>query len=200
MKESAKTRTRKTAAAEPAASARRRARPPRDEPGARLDEVDAGFEPHVAGVDYGTLDDLVGYAMRRAQLHMYEDFYRTLAPWRISPQRYSALTVVALNPGLRLTQLGHILGIAGSGTVMVVRALEALDYVERRAAEGDARAHALHVTAAGRRALRQIDAAVREQDARMTAVLSADERQALVRMLSRLAGDDADGRRRPRRR
>ena len=38
------------------------------------------FVPHVSGIDYGPLDKLVGYAIRRAQLVIYEDFMQALAP------------------------------------------------------------------------------------------------------------------------
>ena len=36
------------------------------------------FDPHVPGVQYGALDDLVGYAIRRAQILIYEDFLAAL--------------------------------------------------------------------------------------------------------------------------
>ena len=67
----------------------------------------------MPGIDYGVLDSLLGYALRRAQIVIYEDFVRTLSPWNITPQRFSALTVISGNPSLKLTQLAHILGIEG---------------------------------------------------------------------------------------
>ena len=49
------------------------------------------FNPHLADVEYGALDGLVGYAVRRAQLHIYEDFVRSLHAWDITPPRFSAM-------------------------------------------------------------------------------------------------------------
>ena len=55
----------------------------------------------VPGVDYGPLDGLLGYALRRAQNALYLDFYRATAAWDVSPQRFAALVLIARNPGLR---------------------------------------------------------------------------------------------------
>lgn len=37
-----------------------------------------GFVPHIPGIDYDILDELVGYALRRAQIVIYEDFDKSL--------------------------------------------------------------------------------------------------------------------------
>ena len=63
------------------------------------------FVPKVPGIDYGILDSLLGYAVRRAQIQLYEDFIPSLAPWGITPPRFSAMVIVSRNPGLKLTQL-----------------------------------------------------------------------------------------------
>src|SRR3546814_5503574 len=69
---------------------------------------DLHFDPHVAGIEYGALDSLVGYAIRRAQILIYEDFLAALQPWDITPQRFSALTLIAANARLKLTELAQI--------------------------------------------------------------------------------------------
>lgn len=144
------------------------------------------FVPHVPGVEYGVLDELVGYAIRRAQILIYEDFLAALAPWDITPQRFSALTIIAANPGLKSTELARILGIARSGAVQIVDQLEVLGYVTRAQAPDDRRAHCLTLTSAGRRAYAQIAEAVRAHDARISARLNADERRSLIELLGRL--------------
>jgi DNA-binding MarR family transcriptional regulator len=154
-------------------------------PGERGEIVES-FEPHVRGIDYGQLDELVGYAVRRAQISMYIDFYQSLARWGISPKRYSALTLIARNPGLMSSKLASLLGIARSGAVVLTRALETLGYVERAASATDGRAHALKLTPTGRRALRKIDVAVMAHDRRVSARLSDKDRATLIELLSRL--------------
>lgn len=149
------------------------------------------FVPHVPGIAYGVLDSLLGYALRRAQIVIYEDFVRTLSPWNITPQRFSALTVIASNPSLKLTQLARILGIARSGAVLVVDALAAMGYVERQPAPDDRRAYGLALTSKGRDDLDVITRAVCEHDRRMAAGLTADEVPQLMRLLRQVAGPRA---------
>ncbi len=144
------------------------------------------FDPHIAGVDYGPLDGLIGYAIRRAQILIYEDFLAALAPWDITPQRFSALTIIGHNPGLKLTELARILGIARSGAVQLVDHLQAQGHVERLDTEHDRRAYALALTGEGRKALQRITRAVREHDARIGATLDGDERASLIQLLGRL--------------
>lgn len=146
------------------------------------------FDPQVPGIDYGVLDGLVGYSVRRAQLAIYEDFIATLAPWKVTPPRFSALVVISRNPGLKLSLLAQILGIARSGGVLLVDALQELGYVERLASESDRRAWGLVLTAAGRRDLKAITAAVAAHDRRMSRMLDEAEKAQLVGLLKRVAG------------
>ncbi|KAG1079766.1 hypothetical protein G6F40_016171 [Rhizopus arrhizus] len=86
------------------------------------------FDPPVPGIRYGALDDLVGYAIRRAQIVIYEDFLNALAPWDITPQRVSSLSLIAATANLKLTDLARILGIARSGAVQIVNQLQDLGW------------------------------------------------------------------------
>ncbi|MGB7479237.1 MAG: MarR family winged helix-turn-helix transcriptional regulator [Burkholderiaceae bacterium] len=149
-----------------------------------------GFDPHVAGIDYGVLDRLIGYGVRRAQIAIYDDFIRSLAAWDITPPRFSALTVIEANPDLKLTELATVLGIARSGAVLLVDALQRMALVERRPAPADKRAWGLHLTPQGAATLAEARQAVLEHDARMAAHLSTHERQTLLRLLHKLAKPD----------
>ncbi|MGO4331965.1 MarR family winged helix-turn-helix transcriptional regulator [Cupriavidus sp. 2TAF22] len=155
-------------------------------PGGGTDAA-AGFDPHVADIDYGVLDRLVGYAIRRAQIRIYEDFVQSLAQWNITPPRFSALVIIARNPHLKLTELARILGIARSGAVLLVDALEDMKLVARRPAPHDRRAYSLVLTPGGRRTLEAATAAVCEHDARVAAALSAEQQDTLRALLGQLA-------------
>ncbi len=149
------------------------------------------FVAKVPGIDYGILDSLLGYAVRRAQIRLYEDFIPSLAPWGITPPRFSAMVIVSRNPGLKLTQLARIMGIARSGSVSLVDALEALGYIQRLPMPGDRRAFGLALTAKGEADLVAISAAVQAHDDRMAQALSPDERSVLRGLLSRLCETQA---------
>lgn len=146
------------------------------------------FVAHVPGIQYGVLDSLMGYAIRRAQIKTYESFIAALEPWGITPPRFSAMVIVSLNPALKLTQLARIMGIARSGAVILVDALEELGYMERQPAPEDRRAFSLTLTAKGKADLEKITAVVREQDQAVVSGLSEGERADLHRLLLKLCG------------
>lgn len=145
------------------------------------------FDPHLPNIDYGVLDSLVGYAIRRAQIRVYEDFVASLAQWNITPPRFSALQIIFNNPNLKLTELARVLGIARSGAVLLIDALEDMKLVVRKPAQGDRRAYSLALTAAGRKTLEAATAAVCAHDARIAGALSEQEQEVLRNLLGRLA-------------
>ncbi len=145
------------------------------------------FNSRVPGIDYGVLDTLVGYGVRRAQLALNDCFIQSLAPWNITPPRFSALVLISRNPGVRLTQLAQILGIARSGAVMLVDSLQALGYVERLVVPEDRRAFGLVLTAKGQADLAGIIHAVESQDQLAARALSAKEQAQLLRLLQKLS-------------
>lgn len=144
------------------------------------------FDPHLPNVDYGVLDSLIGYAIRRAQIRVYEDFVASLATWNITPPRFSALQIISCNPDLKLTDLAQILGIARSGAVLLVDALESMGLVERLPSPTDRRAFGLALTDAGRKTLKDATAAVCAHDARIAAGLSGEEQTLLKGLLEKL--------------
>ncbi|MDN3919592.1 MarR family winged helix-turn-helix transcriptional regulator [Roseateles violae] len=122
----------------------------------------------VPGLAYGVLDQLLGYALRRAQNALYLDFYRAIAqqggPAEVSPQRFAALVLVANNPGMRQGLLAQAMGLHRSGALRLTDWLTEQGWVERRDDPADARSWGLHLTAAGRRALSKLEQAVRAHD------------------------------------
>nr|MBF0685583.1 MarR family transcriptional regulator [Pseudomonas sp.] len=146
----------------------------------------ASFEAHIPGIDYGQLDTLVGYAVRRAQIRIYEDFTIALQPWNITPQRFSAMTLIDRNPGIRAIDLANVMGIARSGVAILLNTLEAAGYIRRVGEQKDKRTLALELSAAGRKALREISDAVARHDARVTASLDEEQKSLLISLLDRV--------------
>lgn len=140
----------------------------------------------VPGVDYGVLQQLLGYCMRRAQIRIYQDFLDTMAPWSITPPRFSALTLIRHNTDMKLTDLARAMGIARSGAVEVVNSLEKLGYVSRGECLTDRRAYALQLTEKGAEALDAVTRLVQEHDAKISAALSEEERAQLRTLLDKL--------------
>jgi DNA-binding MarR family transcriptional regulator len=153
---------------------------------ARISAATQHFERRVAGIEYGVLDDLVGYALRRAQIAIYEDFDAALDAFGITPQRFAALVVIAENGGISQRMLGRVLGIARSGVVLLVNGLQTRGWVAREADGDDARAWLLTLTPAGKSHLNAVRRRVRAHDRRVSRSLSDAERVQLVGLLDRL--------------
>ncbi|MCC2596811.1 MarR family transcriptional regulator [Pusillimonas sp. MFBS29] len=140
----------------------------------------------VPGVEYGLLEDLMGYALRRAQIRIYQDFLDTMESWSITPPRFSAMIIIDNNAGMKLTELAAAMGIARSGAVEVVNSLEKLGFVSRTDSEVDKRAHVLALTSVGKKALTGIAQAIQAHDARISARLTTAEQTELRRLLGLL--------------
>ena len=146
-----------------------------------------GSIARVPGIDYGGLDDHLGYALRRAQLAGFEAFHRATSGMGITPPRYSALTIVRANPGLSQSELGAALGTARSGAMQLCDWFEARGLAERRRRDGDSRAWGLFLTARGRSLIAMLARRVRSQDAAFARRLAPREREHLKKLLGKLS-------------
>ncbi|MES2104483.1 MAG: MarR family winged helix-turn-helix transcriptional regulator [Pseudomonadota bacterium] len=146
------------------------------------------FNARIEGIDYDILDQLIGYAVRRAQLTIYEDFSNSLAAEDLTPQRFSSLVIIKNNPGISQTRLSEVMGIARSGVVSIIDGFEKNGLVERQAA-GDRRSYNLHLTKTGIRELKKYKKLVEMHDDRISANLSLTEKQQLRSLLRKLGSD-----------
>jgi len=142
----------------------------------------------VPGLDYGVLDQLLGYSLRRAQVALFLAFHAATRGQHITPPRFTALVIVGANPGISQSALGAVLGIARSGAMLLTNWMVGRGLVERRRRPDDGRAWGLHLTRRGAQALDRMKTAVLTQDRRRAAILSAAERRELLRLLEKLAG------------
>lgn len=143
------------------------------------------FNARIEGVAYDLLDELVGYAVRRAQLSIYEDFAVALEAEDLTPQRFSSLVIVENNPGISQTRLAEVMGIARSGVVALIDGFEKKGLVERQASD-DRRSYSLRLTRAGARQLQRYKRAVKAHDERISAALSPAEKEQLLALLRKL--------------
>lgn len=141
----------------------------------------------VPGLDYGVLDDLLGYALRRAQVGMFLAFHAATRGMDITPPRFTALVIVGANPGIGQSALGQVLGIARSGAMMLTDWMEARGLVERRRRPNDGRAWGVHLTPRGEKMIAAMKKRVAAEDRKRAGVLAPGERRELLRLLNKLA-------------
>jgi DNA-binding MarR family transcriptional regulator len=142
----------------------------------------------VPGIDYGGLERYLGYALRRAQLAGFEAFHRATHGVPITPPRFTALVILDANPGISQSRLGHVLGTARSGAMLLTDWLESRGLAERRHRPDDGRAWGLYLTRRGTAFLRRLKSQVRAHDLTFAARLDARERRELLRLLEKLTG------------
>jgi DNA-binding MarR family transcriptional regulator len=154
-------------------------------------------------IDIGPLTRLIGYMLRRAQIAVFQEAFRTFASVGIRPAQFSVLTVIAHNPGRTQSQVAAALGIKRTNFVALLDSLERRGLAVRRPAPADRRSHALHLTDAGKATLRRLNAMVGRLEARMIGHIGKDGRIELLRLLRALAEGgcpEPRSRRAPRRR
>ncbi|MBJ7554384.1 MarR family winged helix-turn-helix transcriptional regulator [Marinomonas spartinae] len=139
-------------------------------------------------IDFGMLEESVGYRLRRAQMNFFAKFSELCSDLGISPGLFSVLVIVEKNPGLTQTAVAQALGNDRSAMVAAVDKLENMKLIERRPAKNDRRSYALFMTKYGQEFFEMSSRKVRDYENTMMARLHSDhEKDQLVDMLKRLS-------------
>lgn len=152
--------------------------------------ADADAVPRPSGrppVVLGRLENLLGYALRRAQVRVFQDFAAAMKEFGLTPGQLGALLLIEANKGLSQSELGAALGIDRSSVVPLIDRLQRRGWVRRAARASDRRAHALELAPGGVALMGRLLPRVAEHEQRIAAGLSAADRQRLLDLLSRIA-------------
>lgn len=134
-------------------------------------------------VDFGVLDNHLGYSIRRLQVWVFQDFIRRLREIDIRPAQFSVLVVISSNPGLSQADVAESLGIERARLVHLLDLLEERQLIQRLRSTEDRRSHSLHLTAEGQRVLKRAQALAMEHEAKLESILGADHRSRLLQIL-----------------
>jgi DNA-binding MarR family transcriptional regulator len=144
----------------------------------------------VAGTgSYETLPT-VAFLVSRLGYRVTSELAAGLAPLGIEPRDFGLLRAIAQAEGESQRWVGRALNVPPSRMVTLVDDLERRRLVRRRPHPGDRRAHALHLTAAGRRLLGRAVEVAAQVERGLCAGLAPAERDQLLQLLARLAGRD----------
>ncbi len=125
-----------------------------------------------------------GYAVRRFQLWIFQDFIKTLAAVDIKPTQYSVMTVIGANPGLTQMAVAKRLGIERARLVHLLDSLEGRKLVKRVPSTTDRRSHALHLSAQGQEALRKFKKLAAQHERHVADKIGKENRERLLQILS----------------
>jgi DNA-binding MarR family transcriptional regulator len=153
---------------------------------ARKDPVETAGEDTT--LQLGELSELLGYVLKRAQLKVFEDFLRCVAPLQLTPAQFSVLLLLDKNPGRNQTEIANTLGILRPNFVAMLDALESRDLCARMRSANDRRSHIVVLTDKGRAVLARAKKLVAtKHEARLNEVLGSVNRAALLGMLDKVA-------------
>jgi DNA-binding MarR family transcriptional regulator len=144
--------------------------------------------PAADPIQLGGLAEFLGYSLKRAQLRIFDDFIRCVAPLQLTPAQFSVLMLVDANPGRNQTEIASTLGVLRPNFVALLDELEGRDLCVRVRSSNDRRSHILRLTEKGRavlaRARKLIEA---RHEARLKELLGDDNHKTLLAMLGRIA-------------
>src|ERR1700704_3072665 len=153
---------------------------------ARKDAAEAPAES--TALQLGELSDLLGYSLKRAQLKVFEDFLRCVAPLQLTPAQFSVMLLLEKNPGRNQTEIANTLGILRPNFVAMLDGLESRDLCARIRSTNDRRSHILMLTDKGRAVLARARKLVASKhEARLNELLGPAHRAALLTMLAKIA-------------
>ena len=156
---------------------------------AARDIVEEGAVENAA-LKLGELSELLGYSLKRAQLRIFEDFIRCVAPLQLTPAQFSVLLLIDRNPGRNQTEIANTLGILRPNFVAMLDGLESRELCVRVRSTNDRRSHILMLTDEGRSILARAKKLVAtKHEARLNDVPGPANRVALLEMLATLARD-----------
>jgi DNA-binding MarR family transcriptional regulator len=145
----------------------------------------------VAGdnkLDLSELTDAVGYALRRAQIAVFEEFIDRVAALDLKPAQYSVLLTLGRNPGRKQSEIAVALGIQQPNFVALLDELEKRGLAERVRSPTDRRSHAVVLTKDGRALLERARVVQADHETALAERLAPGGREVLLALLRRLVG------------
>jgi DNA-binding MarR family transcriptional regulator len=156
--------------------------------GAGLDKPPPDGIAGATPLKMGELSELLGYSLKRAQLKVFEDFLRCVAPLQLTPAQFSVLLLLDANPGRNQTEIANTLGILRPNFVAMLDALESRELCVRMRSANDRRSHVLSLTDKGRTTLARAKKLVAtKHEARLIEVLGPSGHAGLLATLAKIA-------------
>jgi DNA-binding MarR family transcriptional regulator len=140
--------------------------------------------------DQTAMQGLVGYNIRRAELHMRQAFDRSVGGSGLRPSEFSILVLISSNPLVTQADLGRALNIRRPNMVVLIEALERRGLVVRAEHERDRRMHILRLTPKGRALVGKAQRLSQDGERRATRCWTDQERTQVISLLRRLYEQD----------
>ncbi|MEJ2119100.1 MAG: MarR family transcriptional regulator [Alphaproteobacteria bacterium] len=143
-----------------------------------------GQDRHGA-IDFGDLDDFVGFQLHRARNVAASVLHKLIAP-EFVPGHFPILYLIAQNPDRTQSAIARAVGLDRSSLVPILNRFEKSGWVQRIPSQGDKRAHALRLTPAGERKMQDLRDKVMSMEDRISDALGDDGQKAMLDYLRRI--------------
>lgn len=147
---------------------------------ASIDSADNETQPA------GVLDTLIGYALKRAHVHLNKKLVAKLNEYDLRPSQFAALVTIEQNPGLTQADLGNQLFIEPPQVVTLVNKLEKMGLAMRVRCKPDKRSYGIFLSKSGEQMLVRLKSDAKDIDIAGTANLSDTERSQLLGLLQKV--------------
>lgn len=128
-----------------------------------------------------------GHLLRRAQQFSADVYQDAVGADGLTPRQFAVLYTVEAREGLSQTDLVRETGIDRSTLADMIGRMLKKDLLARKRTDGDQRANAVKITAAGRKALKAALPAVAKAEARLLDVIPASKRAEFIKTLTIIA-------------
>jgi DNA-binding MarR family transcriptional regulator len=131
------------------------------------------------------LQDLPGYALRRASAAFMAKLAARLATLELRPAEATVLLVIGANPGVTQSEIGRLLDIASANMAPLAARLSDRDLIVRDAL--DRRSHGLKLSDSGRRLMNRVRRIVDELESDLLVCIPPAQRAAFLSGLKAVA-------------
>jgi len=142
-----------------------------------------------AVVDYGPLEEWIGFHLRLAQNASFQAFAREARGIDVSPGRFATLLLIGRNPGISQTALSRANARDKSSLTPVLEDLERRKYIRRVRPKSDRRSYRLMLTPSGERLLKQLTACATTHDRNLDRIIGPRERERFLKTLKKLVAE-----------
>lgn len=151
---------------------------------AAMDDVE------VESIEGLVLEELLGYALRRAQLKVFQHFNEAMREHDIRPAQFSALVLIEGYPGVTQSSLAQALNIDPPRVVSLINNLEERGLAMRVRCKKDRRSHGIFLTKQGEALVDRLKEISLHSDKTATQALSEVERRQLLQLLHKIYTPD----------
>jgi DNA-binding MarR family transcriptional regulator len=140
-------------------------------------------------IEYGPLENWVGFRLRMAQSASFQAFARLTHDVNIRPGRFATLMLIGRNPGISQTALSQANGRDKSTLTPVLNDLVKRGLVRRERTPDDRRTYELTLTKAGQRMLQQLAACAVRHDRNLDRIIGRRDRERFLSVLRRIEAE-----------